>query len=42
MRDRTDLGAQISTVSPWLDMQIRTQEEVFDIPERQTERGRRL
>jgi hypothetical protein len=26
---RTDLGAPISTLSPWLDMQIRTESEVF-------------
>ena len=38
LHDRTDLGAQISTISPWLDMQIRTEAEVFNILERQTER----
>ena len=27
--DRTDLGAPISSLSPWLDMLIRTDEDVF-------------
>lgn len=27
--DRVDFGAPISTISPWLDMQVRTEEEVF-------------
>ena len=36
--DRTDLGAPISTISPWLDMLIRTDEEVFGLLEAQTHR----
>ena len=36
--DRIDLGAPISTISPWLDMLIHTDEEVFALLERQTHR----
>ena len=36
--DRTDLGAPISSLSPWLDMLIRTDEEVFGLLERQRHR----
>jgi aryl sulfotransferase len=36
--DRVDLGAPISTISPWLDMLIRTDEEVFGILDRQSHR----
>jgi len=36
--DRIDLGAPISQLSPWLDMQIHTDDEVFDRLERQTHR----
>ena len=36
--DRTDLGAPISSISPWLDMLIRTDEEVFGLLERQRHR----
>lgn len=36
--DRIDLGAPISTISPWLDMLIHTDEEVFGLLERQTHR----
>ena len=36
--DRTDLGAPISTISPWLDMQIRTEDEVFATLEAQDHR----
>ena len=36
--DRVDLGAPISTLSPWLDMLIRTDDEVFDLLEPQTHR----
>ena len=36
--DRTDLGAPISSLSPWLDMLIRTDDEVFGILERQRHR----
>jgi len=36
--DRTDLGAPIGTISPWLDMLIRTEDEVFGLLERQTHR----
>jgi aryl sulfotransferase len=36
--DRTDLGAAISSLSPWLDMLIRTDEEVFGLLERQRHR----
>jgi aryl sulfotransferase len=36
--DRVDLGAPISTISPWLDMLIRSDEEVFGILERQAHR----
>ncbi|MEA2551642.1 MAG: hypothetical protein QOE25_1411, partial [Actinomycetota bacterium] len=36
--DRVDLGAPISTISPWLDMLIRSDEEVFGILDRQTHR----
>lgn len=36
--DRTDLGAPISTFSPWLDMLIRDDAEVFGILERQDHR----
>jgi aryl sulfotransferase len=36
--DRTDLGAPIATISPWLDMLIRTDDEVFGLLERQTHR----
>ena len=36
--DRVDLGAPISTLSPWLDMLIRTDDEVFGLLDRQTHR----
>jgi aryl sulfotransferase len=36
--DRVDLGAPISTISPWLDMLIRSDEEVFGLLEAQTHR----
>ncbi|MEO8328417.1 MAG: sulfotransferase domain-containing protein [Candidatus Nanopelagicales bacterium] len=36
--DKVDLGAPISTISPWLDMLIRSDDAVFDILERQTHR----
>jgi len=36
--DRTDLGAPIATISPWLDMLIRSDDEVFGLLERQTHR----
>jgi hypothetical protein len=36
--DRTDLGAPISSLSPWLDMLIRTDDEVFGLLERQRHR----
>src|SRR6266508_5421693 len=36
--DRVDLGAPISTISPWLDMLIRTDDEVFGLLEPQTHR----
>ena len=36
--DRTDLGAPISSLSPWLDMLIHTDEEVFGLLERQRHR----
>ena len=36
--DRTDLGAPISQLSPWLDMLIRTDAEVFAMLEAQTHR----
>src|SRR6187431_1814917 len=36
--DRTDLGAPISSLSPWLDMLIRTDEDVFGLLEAQRHR----
>ncbi len=36
--DRIDLGAPISAISPWLDMLIHTDKEVFGLLERQTHR----
>ncbi len=36
--DRTDLGAPISSLSPWLDMLIHTDDEVFGLLERQRHR----
>jgi aryl sulfotransferase len=36
--DRVDLGAPISTISPWLDMLIRSDDEVFGILDRQSHR----
>jgi len=36
--DRTDLGAPISTISPWLDMLIRSDDEVFALLDSQTHR----
>ena len=36
--DNVDLGAPISIISPWLDMLIHTDDEVFDLLERQTHR----
>lgn len=36
--DRTDLGAPIGTLSPWLDMQIRSEDEVFTLLEAQQHR----
>ena len=38
LHDRVDLGAPISIISPWLDMLIHSEEEVFDLLERQTRR----
>ncbi len=38
--DTTDLGVPISELSPWLDMKLRTDEEVFRLLDDQT--GRRL
>src|SRR3954463_3661626 len=35
---RTDLGAPIGTLSPWLDMQIRTEDEVFALLDAQDHR----
>jgi hypothetical protein len=35
---RVELGAPISTISPWLDMQIHSDDEVFGILDRQTQR----
>jgi aryl sulfotransferase len=36
--DRVDLGGPISTISPWLDMLIQTDDEVFGLLEGQTHR----
>ena len=36
--DRTDLGAPIGTISPWLDMLIRTEDEVFALLQGQRHR----
>jgi hypothetical protein len=36
--DRTELGAPISSLSPWLDMLIHTEDEVFELLERQPHR----
>jgi aryl sulfotransferase len=36
--DRIDLGQPISAISPWLDMLINTDDEVFGLLERQTHR----
>src|SRR5262245_65757738 len=36
--DRVDLGAPISAFSPWLDMQIRTEDEVFAMLDAQEHR----
>jgi hypothetical protein len=36
--DRTELGAPISLISPWLDMLIRTDDDVFGLLEAQTHR----
>src|SRR6185436_341969 len=36
--DRTDLGAPISTLSPWLDMLVRSDEDVFGLLDAQTHR----
>lgn len=36
--DRVDLGAPISTISPWLDMLIHTDDEVLGLLDRQTHR----
>ncbi len=36
--DRVDLGAPISTISPWLDMLIRSDEETFGLLDRQSHR----
>jgi hypothetical protein len=36
--DRTDLGVPISSLSPWLDMLIHTEEETFGVLEAQTHR----
>jgi len=36
--DRTDLGAPLGTLSPWLDMQIRTEADVFSMLEAQRHR----
>jgi aryl sulfotransferase len=38
LHDRVDLGAPISTISPWLDIQIRTDDEVLGLLARQTHR----
>ena len=36
--ERVDLGAPISTISPWLDIQIRTDDEVLGLLDHQTHR----
>ncbi|MGZ5329095.1 MAG: sulfotransferase domain-containing protein, partial [Actinomycetota bacterium] len=36
--DRVDLGAPIATISPWLDMLTRTDDEVFGLLDAQTHR----
>lgn len=36
--DRIDLGAPISVISPWLDMLIRSDDDVFEALDRQTHR----
>jgi aryl sulfotransferase len=36
--DRSDLGAPIGTMSPWLDMLTRTEDEVFALLDAQTHR----
>jgi aryl sulfotransferase len=36
--DRIDLGAPILTISPWLDALLHTDEEVFNLLDRQTHR----
>ncbi len=38
LRDRVDLGAPIGLISPWLDMLIRTEEEVYALLDAQTQR----
>src|SRR4026209_180417 len=38
LMDRTDLGAPISSLSPWLNMLIRTDEDVFGLLEAQRHR----
>lgn len=40
LRDEVDLGVPMGTISPWLDMQVRTEEEVFGLLGAQT--GRRF
>ena len=36
--DRTDLGVALSSISPWLDMLLHTEEDTFSILEEQTHR----
>ena len=38
LHGRVDLGAPISTISPWLDMLVRSEDEVFGLLERQEHR----
>lgn len=38
LHGRTDLGAPMGTISPWLDMLIRSEAEVFAVLDRQTHR----
>jgi aryl sulfotransferase len=38
LMDRTDLGAPVGTLSPWLDMQIRTEADVFAMLDAQEHR----
>jgi aryl sulfotransferase len=38
LRGRTELTVPMGTISPWLDMQVRTEEEIFGLLDAQTER----